>query len=426
MPTSPGLVANSLTLLQNNRVFDVMFREVLGINVPKVILTRTPTERFDSAVAEASNTIGFFGLGFVLNSAFNQVAKLAKVPLANPKPGWVLGKSLALYSTLSALMYAIPFARNALTSMRTGMTSFSDVVGETNTYTLQGQRTAAQKNQLDYYRQMTTRIMALGVAGTVGALAAGVALAKRPQGLGKLGMALHDLLAMPRGSIRNFAPIKPYKIAGLTVNYPALWFWGVPCYLGYLHAARDRYEWKEQALKFANFVVGFFFLPELVSKPLMKLSPSNALVKQLDGVKNTAYLGSTLASLAMLSGTLVANFWLTHRRVKEGAHQPALPGLSATAQAALQPKPLPSRPLPALTVSPPPLSPWVLPHPQPYSRVPTQALSRFTPAPPLNPPGARLQATTPVAPSPVTTLPVHPLQPLAPNTASSGLISPNG
>lgn len=238
--------------MESAPVLEMMAKEVVGINAPKIAITRSNDERVDVAVSELGNTAGTFAGGLAANRAVNRILKkglsqsgtqAAKIATA--------GSSLAFFSVLFSFMWAMPFLRNYITTRRTGSTQFTQVIG--GGQDKQAQDPELVKAALKDYRNKTVAIFGLGAAGAVlSVLAARAGLA------GKAGMQnlakLPAWLVMDKGLFKN-------------INWQQqLLFWGVPAYGGWIHASRDNFERKEQLLKFGAFVGAFFGPGALLNK----------------------------------------------------------------------------------------------------------------------------------------------------------------
>lgn len=331
--------------LESRTVLDTMTKEVVGINLPKIAVTRNNTERLDVAFSEIGNTMASFGAGGLLNAGLNKT--FAKAQRAGNQ--WaVLGRSAALYSTIFSLMWAMPFIRNYLTAKRTGHTTFTQVIGANGAS--QGNQQADLASALADYKHKTLSILGLGAAGTL--LAIGGSKLAIAKGLGRnLLEALHKSpklagnLLLKDGSFSNFSGLK------------ALLFWGVPAYGGWIHAARDPYEKKEQLLKFASFMACFsgpqllfdrhfkskfdHLLPQGVNATYKGITQAlkketdtatrQKLTQALKAWQNKS-LGGLLTSVVLL-GTMppLMNIVLTKRRLARDTSQGATPMLNAFA-----------------------------------------------------------------------------------------------
>ncbi len=313
-----------LQATERNQILDTLTKEVVGINVPKTIVTRTADERWDTAVSEAGNTVGFLGLGYGLDRILKRIfPKDAKLAVHAKKWGY-LGSSLAIYSAIFSFMWAMPFIRNYLTTKRTGKVDFSQVIG--------GQQVQKTENptqvqhKLSEYKQKAAKILGLGAAGVVLGATSGKLLKNRP--LGALETLFKKGWVLKNGAFSDFAGKR------------ALMFWGLPAYGGWIHAARDQYEKKELLLKLGAFLFGFSAVPKLIGKifdPKLAFLKAKQVEPSLKGVQQALQrrllsgaevsrarkiLGrqflSKLGTSVLVLGTLpqLLNIYLTRQRMQ--------------------------------------------------------------------------------------------------------------
>ncbi|MBY0405146.1 MAG: hypothetical protein K2X66_14695, partial [Cyanobacteria bacterium] len=132
-----GLV-NFLSLMERQPLWDTMAKEVVGINAPKIIFTRSNDERIDVATNELGNTVGFVATGFLLEKAldflYEKAVPASKKALENTKTWEALGRSFTLYSLIFSVMWAMPFIRNYYTAKRTGQVQYTQVIGAKNVH----------------------------------------------------------------------------------------------------------------------------------------------------------------------------------------------------------------------------------------------------------------------------------------------------
>jgi hypothetical protein len=184
-------------------------------------------------------------------------------------------------------MWAMPFVRNYVTAKRTGTDQFADVI----TKRPQAVGLPAPPDlqaSLNRYKKQIATILGLGALGSVLSLGVGFLGIRKGCGeklLPKLleeGRSVYDALRA-HNALKPLIASKPgeatslrqraVKLAGQIKldslllkdgkfsnfsGLPALLFWGLPAYGGWIHASRDHYEKREQLIKFANFVACFF------------------------------------------------------------------------------------------------------------------------------------------------------------------------
>jgi hypothetical protein len=297
--------------------WEVLAKEVVGINAPKIAVTRDQDERIDVAVNEVGNTLGYFGGGWALNHAADVL--LRDVAKTHPER-FVLGKSIALFAPLTAFMWGMPFLRNYVTAARIGVSDFARIIGK-GTQAESASGNPASKSPNDYLRTFAT---AMAVGAGIGL--AGLGWTRMAQTIKPAGQLL-DVTIRGLQSIRNIPELWLYGkrsrnlfehltlgsghvdskgfMSGMNDTH-AMLFWGAPAYAGWYCAARDQHERRETAIKFGTFTASFFAVPALAEHLLekgLKLGP-----KTVYGAK----FGSALTALA---GTLFFNIWLTNRKV---------------------------------------------------------------------------------------------------------------
>lgn len=237
-----------LNQLGNTPMLDTLTKEIVGVNLPRVALTRSADERLDVAASAIGNTAAAFGVGGLLNWGLNRI--YGQAAKADDLAGrWArLGRSAAIFSAVFSLMWAMPFVRNYITARRTGSVQFTDVIGAS---------ASAVQSKSDLTTALSDyKTKALTFIGSGAAMAAAAILGTRLAMARNLNPGilkrffnhawLRENLLLKNGSFTDFSWLK------------ALFFWGVPAYGGWIHASRDQYERREQLLKFGCFVAAFF------------------------------------------------------------------------------------------------------------------------------------------------------------------------
>lgn len=357
------LINRACYLLNADKTFKALGVEVLSINTPKIMITRTPQERLDVSVSEIGNTVGFFSILWGGGRLIDGLFKAFKLPI-NPNPNLInkgrVIKSALLIPTMCAFMYAMPFYRNAFTAWSSNTTDFRNLITDKNLsntgedgLVITGQRSAKSLAMVKEQVNKGNRVMLTGL------------------GLSLLGGALGNFLF--KGNSSQFKPM--LKQMGMhhslkkTLNllclpgpkatelndFGAIMYWGAPCYLGWIAASRDQFEAKEMILKFINFNV-MYLLPDWAlnrlpyfkngSKQLAKQLPQfyqngkfsyphwkaakryqkTPLLKKALAFENTKTMtkfATTTAFMAVFPALL--NIWLTHQRIKryDAQHTPA-------------------------------------------------------------------------------------------------------
>lgn len=357
-PLSPLLstpwITQGCRLLHENKTWKVLGVEVLGINLPKTAIVRTRDEAIDVGVNEFGNTAGFFGGVWGGSYLVDKLLTRMKVPVySDPailSQGRVM-KSFALVPPLLALMVAMPFFRNAFTTWRTGTTDYRNLITGSGTT---GPTPAQRREAQDWVNQNVKKgltILASGLAVGVGGF----------------------LLAASRGNLRLFRPNSSRLIPALNKPWVAktlknlcltgakateyedlraMFYWGIPAYLGWMAASRDGFEIKEQLLKMVNFVavyvltekgVNKFFerktrelagkVPQLYTRTGNKIrfsygalagklnNPGVMEALKFENLKILTGFGLTVLLMAVLPALL--NIYLTKRRIENSQPLPS-------------------------------------------------------------------------------------------------------
>lgn len=235
--------------LETNPLKEIITKEVVGINVPRVAVTRSWDERLDVATFEAGNTIGSFGPTLLIDRALKKF--LYKPGMSENALKWArMAHSAGVLFPLGGIMWAMPFIRNYITTKRTGKVDFADVISK-NTGGQSPKNAEAVVEQQKKTAREIVNIMgmftALGLAGVLG----GKAAATKNLNMGKLMTGIFNKFAFTQ---EGFMSMK---------KWPTFLFWGATSYAGALMGARDKFEFKEQILKFFTFNFGFF-VPDMV------------------------------------------------------------------------------------------------------------------------------------------------------------------
>lgn len=296
-----SLLVRALSGLESKPLWDTMAKEVVGINAPKVVFTRSNEEKFDVAVNELGNTVGFVGAGLVLDKVLQKVFDSVKdKPWAQAQAAktWeTLGRSAAIYSTIFAVMWAMPFLRNYMTAKRTGQVDYTEVIGASPRKKEGATQQQARLNKkLAEYKLKIGQILGLGALGTALGVGGSLLAMNRGVGLNKVGDWIVRNLALKGGAFSDFS------------GWKALLFWGVPAYGGWIHASRDPFEKKEQVFKFANFVFCFIG-PQMLIKKIFQSKFSKLLGEGVaTSFENLKVLEKTLAPEVVKAATKLKVF----------------------------------------------------------------------------------------------------------------------
>ncbi len=205
-----------------------------------------------------------------------------------------LGKAFGVSAIVAAGQLAISYVRNYRTIKKTGFADYKSVVG------LGGQRepTAAERKEADKEAQKALNkvyaIMAGGVALGIAGMGGAGMLARRVNKIfsrdSKFSIKYMDQKL--KDLFKHWALVgeKNNQINSVFKSTKqTLWVWGVPAYMGWLLACRDKYEVVEQLSKFATFVGGYVGVPKLAGWMRKKLDKgkwvnSHELLPKLNSV----------------------------------------------------------------------------------------------------------------------------------------------
>ncbi len=262
-------IASALGQLEQKQVLYPLAQEVLGSNIPKTVVTRNRDEMIDVASGQFGGTVAFFTSGLILNKVLDKALKLlnkGNVPAGSPAQRWgILGKSLAMYAVQGGLYWAVPFARNYMTTKRTGVTNFKDIINQNGN--VDEAKKPSQKEldeALSGYKSRIVKILGAGSALAAGLFGASAVMAKRGVAPGKLASGAMRYLSLGQGDFKNFPRAAQFLVIA------------VGSYAGWIDAVRDKFEMKEQLLQFASFVFGFF-VPPVMMERLFKGKMENLL-----------------------------------------------------------------------------------------------------------------------------------------------------
>jgi len=373
------MLAGFFQALEARPVVETILKEVVGINAPRIALARTDHERVDTSFNEIGNTVGFFGGGYLTLSALHALLPnqpMDKLKLSHKSKQafekalqrnlWhQSGAAWGVSSLLFAFMWALPFMRNHLTASRTGQTQFTQIIGAKKH---QGQHNRdAVEDEKAKNRWWAKTIMSLGVAGAISGILLGRWGASKGFALTAFEHYMEKLKSPHRGLknvLDRFLGAIRFK-DGKFKNFNSvhgMFFWGLPAYIGWVQAARDKYERVEWIIKTANFFTWFYGLPAVIKTAFTKrfapevkaqmtqlnrssvnwavmtaveqkkrLSPEQFLqAKRLWTRQNVV---SLLASIVLLGvSPMVLNRYLTSWRLRrEGTHEATMPNTATQA-----------------------------------------------------------------------------------------------
>lgn len=262
--------------VEEQGTFGTLGKEMFGINAPKMIRVRGWDEFLDSTTSELGNTAGYFGAGFGLDKLIGGLFK----KLAD-KDAFILGKSIVLNLVPASILYAMPFFRNYITAKHTGSTRFLDIIGAKTLAPPQSKEEFDQKER--YYLRTGASIVGGATLLSLAGLTRGVVRARK--GLAFASKGLTQKAAQWFGKHFTFQNGDFRRMSTAT----GLWFWGLPAYAGWMHAARDKSERVEVLIKTINFFAMFYFLDVGIQKLLGTSKTYNKeLIQQLQAMANKA------------------------------------------------------------------------------------------------------------------------------------------
>lgn len=307
--------ANILTALRTNGMWDTAFREVVSNNTPHVLIVRTKDEAIDQGISQYGNTIAYFGTGLLMNKWLDKLAAKKGIVFEQlgdlGKSHFKRAKSLSIFAMIASTMLAMPFLRNYVTTSRTGTTNYAEMIGETKD---NGNSKKELQKTLNGFALKFFGALAVGATLSVTAWkklmkplklaqTAGTALKELP----KFWKWFNKHLGLQHNDFKNFN------------EWGAFAFWTIPTYSGLFAGARDFYELKELALRFAAFNFAFFIFPKTFEKGLDKLVTHLKVpnTKVFGPPQNIAYLGKVVSGMILCSAIpTVVNIYLTRQRVK--------------------------------------------------------------------------------------------------------------
>jgi hypothetical protein len=330
------------TLTKNNLAY-MVGAEVLGTNIPRIALTRTPQERLDVFTDEAASSVGFFGGGLAVDALCEKLFAKSFQAGGNAAQWARFGKTFGVGGVLAGLLVAVAYLRNYVTAQVNKTSQFHKII-QTPGNPAYGATT--EEPGLAQEKRKALRLAGLSFAAGVGVSTAAVLLAKRNIAKGvdwqalnrltlggkplKLGQFLDkNILFGGQEFFKN-----PAKRGFLNLSHPAAFaFWVLPTYTGYFTAARSNLERVEALIKFLNFNASFFLLPPIVEKKLMPLIAKTFAkqAKNPDFVADTQFVLKQASGIGALVGSTMAYQALSaHQLAKQPAAPPFKPALKAT------------------------------------------------------------------------------------------------
>lgn len=297
--------------LRDNNAWNASVKELLGSNLPIMMMTASRCEFWDQAINQLGDNFPVFQGGWAIDQVVNKALK-AVVPqsfqgvrTAEQQAHFELGKAFILYPLLTSYVVASPLMRNAIMSHVTKKDNFVDLVGLKNNATVQQEESPEHRQKRLHVEGKTWKtiagIMGAGVVASIAGFAFTVAGLQKNKPLpewmtkrviqlpfAKQAESIHSLLHLPNGEFKHIT------------DTALLLSWGLPSYAGMLMGSRDDLEWKENMTRAVWFAFAFVAAPHLVEAPL-----ENWLGKQNNALwgegKNLVYLGQLATSVGLYS-----------------------------------------------------------------------------------------------------------------------------
>jgi hypothetical protein len=332
-------------LSQHNLAY-MIGAEVLGTNLPRIALTRTPQERLDVFTDEAASSVGFFGGGLLLDKWLEKHFAQSFAAGGNAARWARLGKTFGVGSTLAGFLVGVSFLRNYVTAQVNKTSQFSQIIQP---------QAGVTDSRLSQEKTKALWLSGLSLAaGLLGSLAA-VMMTHRQikgqipwdtlnqlpvNGLMRKGMqGFHHLLGkrspfgtpLKTGKLRlaDFLDNRflfggkaflnnPAKRQFLDLTNPAAFaFWVLPTYTGYFTGARSHLERMEALIKFLNFTGSFFFLPPFMEKSLLPAIQRTFPKLGKDGMEDVQFLVKQGVGIGSLVATTMGYQALSARLLKK-------------------------------------------------------------------------------------------------------------
>jgi hypothetical protein len=297
-----SLVTKSLAELEKRPLAELLLKDVAAFNIPKIALSRTWKERWDTATLELSNSgitlLSSLVLPPLVRWPVNQLANLSEEyvkkeylggEFKNVMPKLTrkqllptqmarMGASFGFFFPFAAAFWAAPFARNWLTAKRTHSANFESMIGFDGLKTNQPKRTLDE--EMAYQRNTAFKVLGTGVGLGIASI---FAFGLTAHSLGKnMGKKIENQLLKPlfteKGSKAFQKFFNAFDLKGNQVNgqTATLVFWGLPAYLGWVHGARSGNERRERVVQSANAIFWFFFASKLTN-PLWRAGYQKAI-----------------------------------------------------------------------------------------------------------------------------------------------------
>jgi hypothetical protein len=159
----------SLNVIRKNNLLDIGVRDVLGNNLPHVLISRSGFEMIDQSIGQFGNSGLFYGGGWAMDNLLDKLFNLFALKRTASQQQWyVAGKSVSLYSFLATLMLACAQVKNQIVSRLSKTLNYTDMIGETQGQTDLSNTVAEEKAYITKAKRIvlsgftTTLLTALG------------------------------------------------------------------------------------------------------------------------------------------------------------------------------------------------------------------------------------------------------------------------
>lgn len=344
---TPSL-SRPLTFLRTHNLWNSATKEVLGANIPHVVLVQCMNEAIDQGIIQFGNTLAVFGGGALADKAFDRLSlgrrpKQALTQLNTTQRQWYnLGKSAAIFSLLIGYVQASPFLRNWATAKRTHTTNYVDMVGVNGTTPTHLEDGAAVQQQEQRYLSRFFKVLggAAAISATVwGATQAALKTSPRfPKTLARLTQPF----TLPGGRYNQFTDLQTYL------------FWAIPTYMGLLAGSRDSVERKEVWVRTLGFGLAFLVLPRTLEHWVARAAKGRHFPVVGPG-SNLAFVAQLISAIIFYTSIpTISNLVLRKDRAKRAGllKEPALDPASTKLSTHLGPSLQGQDPLAAQVLSP--------------------------------------------------------------------------
>lgn len=384
-------LANGLTFLRQNNLWNCAFKEMFGSELPHVAMVMNKYEFIDQCLSQFPNFAAVFianpllgkGIDKLTNTLQNGLLKEGSNLLHNRQAvTWhAIGKTAALYSNMASFCIAAPGLRNSISAKISKTTNFTDMVGLNGNKQASPEAIEKQAKQ-DFKRFVKFYGTGLGVGASL---------------LGLSQLAIKKQLPVPM-LLRKFHR-KVGLLGGKYENLrdlPAVLFWAYPVYMGFHLFSRDNLETLETAIKAGGFALAFAVLPRTIERQMLK-SLGHKTFPVIGSGKNAAFLGQLLSGLVFYTSLpTVSNLLFRRKRAAKLGLLDEQPNEKTPQLPASQPVETPQQPsVPLQHQQPPsysgtfhPIPPVPIPRPPATSyqqQVPWQPSNRTPATPTLSP-----------------------------------------